>query len=195
MSVIRIECHNIVFPIKKYVDMRLFLALPVEAETALKIVEWRDKSFPPERNWVPIANYHVTLAFIGGLQAAHYEALCEQCDQVIANVVSPCHEVISIDQTGYWPKPQILWIGPKEWPKAITKLHTELLQMLALFGVRKDKKVFQPHITLARKSVLPVKPMIEPYFEIAAQQVVLYESIQTRAGVCYQERESWSVGR
>lgn len=173
--------------------MRLFFALEVSGQVAIQIVNWRDKMLMPQDRWVPMENYHITLAFLGEMASNRLEALSDACTSMLTSSAGLREESLCIDHTGYWHKPGILWIGPGQWPKSLTRLNEQLVNLGAEFGARKEKRAYQPHITLARKCVMPAKPLLEPHILLPYDRVGLYESQNTRKGVRYQLVESWSL--
>ncbi len=165
--------------------MRLFLALGVPATTARDIADWRERCATASGRAVPAANFHVTLAFIGQLQSHRLEALCDAIAAVCES--GNYHtDALLLDQVGYWPKPGIFWLGPSHWPDTVTKLAAKLRNSAASFGASKDKRAFQPHVTLYRSCVLPPPaPLVAPEFSFSFDHVILFESHNSAAGVSY----------
>ena len=172
--------------------MRLFFALPIDNEHKLAIEHWRNRVFPRDIRPVPIDNYHVTLHFLGEIKATQLDRLCSCAAEAIDNLnLEPLK--LEIDQCGYWTGSGILWIGPEYWTEHLNRLQRKLAGLSGPFGVSQSKRAYQPHITLFRsKQPLP-KPLLEPNFEIAFDEVVLYESVQKKNGVQYERIESWPI--
>ncbi|MCR9104954.1 MAG: RNA 2',3'-cyclic phosphodiesterase [Gammaproteobacteria bacterium] len=165
--------------------MRLFLALELPAATASSIGDWRDRSVSSTGRPVPVANFHVTLAFIGRLQPRKLEALA---DTVAASCMNDHFhaDALLLDQVGFWPKPGIFWLGPQQWSNNLAKLASRLQHTAQAFGAAADKRPYQPHVTLYRGCDLPPPhPVLAPHFRFAFDQVVLYASRSGRSGVSY----------
>jgi len=172
--------------------MRLFFGLPVPQSLQLEIAAWRDRNLPPMQRFVPAANYHITLAFLGQIPVSRLDSFIDETSRLLSDPSFQQHR-ISIDQTGFWPKPGILWIGPSHCPDALALLAKRLGTLGQKLGIRSDKRAYQAHITLARHCETPCKPTREPDFDLLNQEVVLYESISQRGGVIYEAVEHWRL--
>ena len=56
--------------------MRVFFALELDPHTALRISNWRERQLTSIGKPVPVANFHLTLAFLGSLNEPAIERLC-----------------------------------------------------------------------------------------------------------------------
>jgi len=177
--------------------MRVFFALPIDGKTRLGIDQWRSQSFPPFKGIVPAANYHITLAFLGALPAVRLEDLCQKVDSLLDKhglEKAPFQPgTLQINQTGYWSKPGILWVGPDHWSSSLGRLAVKLSNICCQFGAKKDKQAYQPHITLVRKCQSPHKPVIEPDFTLHFDRVTLFETKPTKRGVGYHPVQEWAL--
>lgn len=172
--------------------MRVFFALPLQEQLKLEIDQWRNDSLPPSQNAVPAANFHITLAFIGQIKDSDIDVLYHRTDQLIkSNTFSK--EALKLIDTGFWPKPGILWIGPTDWPDDLTKLAGKLQNVGRNFGAKKAKKSYRPHLTLSKKTHKPSYPIEAPKFELDYNQITLYHSISMKAGVRYTALNSWPL--
>lgn len=172
--------------------MRVFFALPIPETTILEIAAWRDKMLLPQTNWIPLANFHITLAFLGQVSPTDLERLCANCSELVARRIFKAGE-LTINQTGYWSKPGILWLGPSEWPDTLSALNIALSQLGRQFRCRTDKKLYQPHITLARQALAPAKPLVEPNISLHFDSFSLYESRNGASGVHYHLLDEWPL--
>ena len=172
--------------------MRVFFALPLPDQLKLDIDQWRTHNIPPSSSSVPFANFHITLAFTGNIRESDTELLCTRTDEVMTagNFKTGSLDLI---ETGYWAKPEILWIGPNTWPDELTKLAHKLQNVGRNFGAKKDKKAYRPHLTISKKIQNPSYPTIQPNFALDYKQVTLYHSITMKSGVRYLELESWAL--
>jgi 2'-5' RNA ligase len=172
--------------------MRVFFALPLPEKLKLEIDQWRLHNMPPSSNAVPSANFHITLAFTGTIRESDIELLCARTNELMktGEFKTGCVKLI---ETGYWAKPEILWIGPNVWPENLTKLAHKLQNVGRNFGAKKDKKPYQPHLTLSKKILTPSYPTVQPSFHLNYDQVCLFHSIPMKNGVRYSEMESWPL--
>lgn len=174
--------------------MRTFFALELDAETTLKIANWRDRQFGHCGKPVPAANFHLTLAFLGELKPARLEQLCLAVDERIGRD-RPGAGTISLDVTGYWPKPGIYWLGCSQPPSPLIQLAGSLRGLCHVAGGKRDSKSFQPHITLFRQcDTAPPAPVDIPPLQLEYSHFTLLESKFGKRGVSYQPLQSWELG-
>lgn len=137
---------------------------------------------------VQVDNYHITLAFLGSLTANEYDEACRAGSTVRA----PSFE-LALDHYGYWPKPQVAWIGVSEIPKALIVLHKHLVKALKKRDFKLEKRAYHPHLTVLRKvRRKPVFPEIEAVAWPAAS-FALVESVSVSGGVVYTPKVFWSL--
>jgi len=171
--------------------MRTFLALELPGETAMQIADWRDRQFGPVGRAVPPANFHITLAFIGELSEGRLERLCLATDEWLDGAGLAGGKLL-LNCTGYWPKPGIYWLGPDEWPEALSQLAGKLRQLATTAGARRDRSSFRPHVTLFRNcSTAP--PVTAPAISLPYSHFTLFESRQGKAGVSYHPLQHWEL--
>jgi RNA 2',3'-cyclic 3'-phosphodiesterase len=173
--------------------MRVFFALEPDPATLLQISSWRDRQFTHAGHAVRAANLHLTLAFVGEIRPHALEKLCMTVDQRIARDC-PRGASITLDITGYWPKPGIYWLGAQNAPGELLSLVRPLANLAAATGGKRDSRAFQPHITLFRQCTLaPPAPAVPPAFELDYRHFTLFESKQGKGGVSYQPLHSWEL--
>ncbi len=125
--------------------MRLFIAieLPLELKKALGKLH-RDL---PGARWVPAAQIHLTLAFLGEVE----EARVEQLRAELALIHLPPFS-LTLTGLGCFPnrqKPRVLWVGLKPQPQLLA-LVTAVQRTLRACDLPLDERPFSAHITLAR---------------------------------------------
>ncbi len=99
---------------------------------------------------VPVENFHVTLAFLGNLDAQGAREARQAADSVHAAAFD-----MQLDRLGFWPEPGLLWLGATQPPQAARTLAAELVRSLHSRGLEPDAKPFVPHLSLARKVLKP----------------------------------------
>ena len=173
--------------------MRVFFALEPDPATLVKISTWRDRQLAQAGRAVPAANFHLTLAFVGEIRPPALERLCLAVDQRLERDCPPGAN-ISLDITGFWPRPGIYWLGASHTPQALSGLAQRLANLATAAGGKRDRKTFQPHITLFRQCTLaPPAPAVPPAFELNYRDFTLFESKQGKRGVSYQALHSWEL--
>lgn len=173
--------------------MRLFFALDLDSDTRLAIDNWRQRQLHCDGRPVPAANFHVTLAFIGEVGNSALEALCQQVDEHLAST-SAQNFTLALDQVGYWPRPGIFWLGSSAVPDAAKQLAKSLRGIASAAGGKRDKKPWQPHVTLYRRcnSAPPAPPSV-PILAVPGKHVTLFESLNGRQGVSYHPVADWTL--
>jgi 2'-5' RNA ligase len=104
---------------------------------------------------VPPENYHLTLAFLGNVADEHVDAIVNA-----GRGLSLAPLTLTLDQFGYFPAPQVLWIGPVEAPEPLRQLAVDIWLALDAAGVPPEARLFHPHVSLARK--VPAPPDLSP---------------------------------
>jgi len=125
---------------------RLFLsvALPDAVRSALgKLTEPA-----PGLSWVPPAQLHLTLRFLGEVPAERIEPLCARLATVH---VAPF--ILPIETVGSFPPrapARVLWIGTGAGHPRLFQLRQRVDDAVLAAGLRPDLRTFHPHVTLAR---------------------------------------------
>lgn len=92
------------------------------------------------------ADLHITLAFLGARQTEERERAEHIADGI---TVEPFE--MQLDTLGYWPKPQVIWLGMRAVPGALRALAACLADGLRGAGFELDSRPFAPHMTIRRK--------------------------------------------
>ena len=135
--------------------MRLFVALEIPTEVrdsfAALIKELRaaDSSFSKNRaRWVRPENLHVTLKFIGHVDAGKVDGI----HAALAEVHSGSPVELRFRGLGFFPngkRPKVLWVGIEASPN-LGPLASEIEARLGKLGILGETREFAPHLTLAR---------------------------------------------
>ncbi len=167
---------------------RLFFALWPPPAVREQIAAFQRQLPRAHGRSVPIANLHITLAFIGAVASP-----CIPCLHRQARQVSAAPFTLWLDRLGHFRKARVLWLGAATPPSA-NALVSELNRQLVACDYRPETRPFVPHVTLMRKSrstpaVLepaPIRWPIEAFY--------LVESVSTTQGVRYDLLERFPLG-
>lgn len=186
--------------------MRCFIGLDLPVNTKLALESWRKKALPEVKERaqtkrpaksntpaepvaVPTANFHITLAFLGQVDARQHEALLNEMEQVKGSPFS-----LTLDSTALWEGPKILLAAPGEPDDALMDLARQVRKAARAAGVQVDGRPYRPHVTMVRKATdaLP-PPLFAPDIHADFSQFHLFESFSNAQGVRYPIRHSWSL--
>ena len=144
--------------------LRLFVAARIPEEVLLKI-ERAVASLKEElrgARWVPRANQHVTLKFLGTTSLDRLAAVKEVCGMV-ARSHAPAE--VSLTHLGAFPslrRARVLWVGLNDPAGLLTRLAEDLAQAFEPLGYGREDRPFTAHLTLARfKALKPLPPLPE----------------------------------
>lgn len=122
--------------------LRLFVALPIPEEVVEQIL-------PVQRGlkgakWSPRENLHITLRFIGDVDAHQGQAI----DALLADIHLPPFE-ISLQGSGYFGgrTPHAAWLGVAENP-ALLALQKKCERVCRQSGLAPDPRSYTPHVTV-----------------------------------------------
>ena len=91
-------------------------------------------------------NLHITLAFLGPVAAVRLGALERIGREAAAGVAPFGLSLERVGGTGFG----IAWLSPDGVPSSLAALHAALVAGLAREGFPTERRMFRPHVTLAR---------------------------------------------
>lgn len=137
---------------------------------------------------------HLTLAFLGEVDAAGFDLACAVADELAtAGAESHPAEVLRIDRLAWWKHNHIVWAGCDEVPPRLAALADDLGVGLREAGFALDSRRFAAHVTLLRNARCAGElPPVEA-FDWPVCDFVLVESQLDRAGAKYEIVRRWAV--
>jgi 2'-5' RNA ligase len=168
--------------------MRLFFALmpPPALQSALAAAA--AQVHLPHGRRVPATGLHVTLAFLGQVDAAARAG----CERAGATIDREAFE-LSFDRAGCFERTHVAWLGPVRAPPGLTDLAADLRAALAAEAVRFDPQPFRCHLTIARDArAVPLPQRFTPV-RWPVHEFALVESLSGSAGVRYEIRAKWPL--
>jgi 2'-5' RNA ligase len=176
---------------------RAFVAidLPDELAGMLAGLQARLKAHSAARgvNWVKPGNIHLTLKFLGAMEAQKTGMVAAEL-KAASTVAPPL--TVSVEGVGGFPSlkdPRVVWVGVKEDPMLLN-LQEEIEGRLSAIGFEKEERPFHPHLTIGRartvedgralgKAVMSLKEGARMDFR--AEYIVLYRSELEPGGARY----------
>jgi 2'-5' RNA ligase len=179
--------------------MRLFIAVDVPEAAVLAVaaaIEPWHVAFPNVR-WVPPANWHITVKFLGATPADRVPLV----EGSVGDVAS-AHRRATVEVRGLGAFPsveraRVLWAGVDDPDAGLDALVTDLETELAP-EFRKEMRRFHPHLTVARAEPpvrLPVgfadTPVATEPFSV--EHMVLYRSRSQGGATVYEPLRSFPL--
>ncbi len=160
-------------------NMRLFLAfkLPLTAATYLEKIQAQLKPFAKEGSFVPSANLHITLKFLGEVYPDKLYALYGILDE-LKEYTRPA---FSIQQVSTLRAADIVCAKLKH-DGAAAKIESTLTDMLEKVGFTVERRAYVPHVTLIRRYAfeLPFSEVVKNVSvfnkPFCCDEVILYSS-------------------
>lgn len=132
---------------------------------------------------------HLTLVFLGSLDATLLPCVKEVADNISLSPFELC-----MDLPGYFPQPQVAWLGMKSVPLALQTLQVQLGNGLQQHcQIQTDKRAYVPHITLWRKIKQVELPRNISAVNWQVQSFVLASSRTYAEGAQYQILQEWRL--
>lgn len=185
--------------------MRCFIAIELsqEIKTVLAATQAGLKpAFCGDIKWVDPENIHLTLKFLGEIDAA----LAEKTKSIIDEIASRTMPfTIRLSSAGAFPSPgwpSVLWVGIDIGKDGCINLAGRIEEKLAPLGVEKEPRPFHPHLTIARVKSLHGKQQtkgileslkVQPV-EMALSKMALFQSTLTSAGPIYTKLSESVIG-
>lgn len=157
---------------------RLFFALSCPAEQRRAIAHWRSALELRIGRSVPAENFHLTLLFLGAVNAAQIAEICTAAGKVR---VPGMALTVALDRLDVWLRPGVLVLAPEQAAPELLRLVYALEQAMLPFGLEETGKEFRPHLTLMREFRAPVpESATPPEFFLRADRFALFESHKGR---------------
>jgi len=171
-------------------NQRLFLALWPDEEVRARLL--KAAATPGHRlsgRGIERGNLHLTVVFLGSTDHAR-----RACVERLVSSVEADSFTLVIDQLGYFPRTQVLWMGAANTPVELLSLVRSLNAGIPECGFTPERREFRPHITLARKVISgPRSPMAVEPIEWRVGNFCLVESITDRTGAQYRVLRIWPL--
>ncbi len=165
---------------------RLFFALWPDDGVRRQIIQICRRLPDKDMKLVRPSNLHVTLSFLGQVDADSEHLLRQLCANIQLQPVR-----LTFDQLNFWRKPRILCLIA-EPPPLVLALVDAINVSAEAAGIWTESRCYRPHVTLARKARKTVQLDFDPVYW-CAQDFCLVESVSLEDGVHYQVVQRWSL--
>jgi 2'-5' RNA ligase len=138
-------------------SIRVFCAVELTEEIRAAVAAHAARlrrEFPDARaSWARPVGLHITLKFIGEVEAARVEALARAAGAAVAGF-EPFR--LSIEESGTFPPrgaARVLWLGVRDDSGQLSQLQSRLERECDSAGFPSEPRAFKPHLTVARLRV------------------------------------------
>jgi len=178
---------------------RLFVGLRISLATANSLARTVDtlgrraKETGMDLRWVPPANYHLTLKFLGWTREAAVQAVGDALVRVVAGAQRFTFKTSRLGAFDSLEKANVLWAGVEEPSGALAKLAEAVETAMVAIGYAAETRPYRPHVTLARaRETRPLKDLVLPVAEqmfgdTRVESVTLFESETKPSGSVHKE--------
>lgn len=165
------------------------LPLPEERRQALSAYVAACAAMAPEFRWVPPANLHLTVRFIGGIDRVAADDIADRLAGAGLRAFG-----ISVGGLGTFKRGRlvrVVWLGLTAGVEPARGLAAQVEEACVSAGLEAEERPLQPHLTLARARArpgavlprLPDPPLLPPW---KANELILYASHLSPQGAVYE---------
>jgi len=177
-------------------NIRLFIALELsmKQKEEIALLQEKLKLFNSAVRWVQMKNLHLTLKFLGEID----EALIDEIKSIMNDLVKGIEPFdFSFKDLGFFPSyssARVIWLGIHKGLENLRELGIALDKELAKIGIAREKRAFQPHLTLGRprkslnnEILLNMETLAKGFVteQSRASGISLFRSELTRKGAVY----------
>jgi 2'-5' RNA ligase len=187
--------------------IRTFLAIDLSTEARRKSERFLRPIITSETEgirWTPSNRWHVTLAFLGDVDAQQVVSICRVAEEAARQVDPFFWNIRTIGSFPNPNRPQVIWLGIDDFDQGMSKLHQELNRVLEPIGFPPEGRPFRPHVTVGRvnrgarisdsmKSILAEPPCWDGVTE-QSDKLRIISSDLGRGGPNYTVMATFSLG-
>ena len=166
---------------------RLFVALDLDeaARRACAAAAASLRSSGVEARWVAPENYHITVAFLGGVDAERVDDV----QRILARTASRARAFdVGIEIVGAFPnerRAHVIWAGPRRPVPEFGATCRAVREGLSELGFALDATHDDAHVTLARAAGVRLAPPTFHGAQLRVRSIALYESFTEPRGARY----------
>jgi 2'-5' RNA ligase len=133
--------------------IRLFIAIELPAELVIRLRSFLSSlksSRLPFVKWVDPGSIHLTLKFLGNINAERLDAIKSALESV---AVPHGQFQLATGHTGFFPGPQrarVFWLGLEGDTAELVRLQQAIDRAMTVLGFESESRPFTAHLTLAR---------------------------------------------
>jgi 2'-5' RNA ligase len=171
-------------------SLRLFVAVSLDPDFKRRLAERLQplQAQWPKVSWVPEANLHFTLAFLGATAEEDLERIKQALEHGLEQQHAFAYRLAGL---GFFP--HSLWLDVEQGRDEFCALADRVQQGLKAKGFHLEERAFVPHLTVGRiKSAHTLKDASRmqadwqaPEEKLQAHKVTLFQSVLSARGAAY----------
>ena len=185
--------------------IRSFLAFELsrEIKEIISSISEDIKRFPLDVRWVNASNIHLTMVFMGNVLSEHLEGIDGEVSRVCKRYGPFNVSLKSIGVFSNKRNPRVMWIGIEGDIERMSYFRNALQKKLKPFGVKEEKRRFNPHLTLGRfrKFSGPsgyLDDLLSKYHDLVSsaytlEELILFKSDLSPKGAVYTKLNTWPL--
>lgn len=136
-------------------------------------------------------NIHLTLVFVGEVDASKLEALCLTADG-IKDFGARAFDFV-VEKIRYWKRNRIVYAAADGVPRELIDLVSALEDALSAAGFSLEQRAYKPHVTLMRDALCQTLPELAEPIVWRVREWILVKSEQTSGGPVYTPIGRWPL--
>ena len=184
--------------------IRSFIAidLPDATRQGLAAVQEQLRQSRGGVRWVKPSSIHLTLKFLGNIQAAQVEDIALAVAQEIRDQPPITLGAAGLGAFPSRRKPRVIWIGMEGEVQRLTRIQSRVENALEPLSFVREKRPFRPHLTIGRvKDRRRLQSLIDAMAELKipefdsfdVTEIILYKSDLRPTGAIYTKLHRMSL--
>ncbi|MDY6971941.1 MAG: RNA 2',3'-cyclic phosphodiesterase [Thermodesulfobacteriota bacterium] len=185
--------------------IRSFLAfeLPEEIKGIISRISEEMRRFPLDVKWIRPDNIHLTVLFMGNILTDDLREMGDRINGICMRYAPFCFSLNGAGVFSNRRNPRILWVGVDGDIERMSYFRDALQKHLGPFGVKREKRRFNPHLTLGRfrKGGAPtfhLDELLSRYQHLTTRvcvlkELVLFKSDLRPGGAVYTNVDTWPL--
>ena len=133
-------------------SLRVFLALNLDEPIKSQLLRLQNRldKIGADVRWGKAEQIHLTVKFLGEITDQMAADVCRLCQNISAEFEPFEFGVRSAGCFANHGRPRVLWVGVEDPSGSVRRLNERIEKTLAPLGLRRERRVFKPHVTLGR---------------------------------------------
>jgi len=131
--------------------MRTFIGIEFSDEIKVRIAQVQARLIalaPKSVRWTARDNFHLTLVFVGEIDAQMCAAMQPAIHDVARKYAPMLLKMGGFGVFPNWRSPRVVWLGLQEQSGQLLVMQRDLVAVLRPFGLKEDARPYHPHLTL-----------------------------------------------